>query len=70
MTNAGHLHIIEPGMEEMLQEVVKAGMLKASVTPVSYTHLDVYKRQLLPALPPSGEQADYHRHEDISRVVE
>ena len=22
MTNAGHLHIIEPGMEEMLQEVV------------------------------------------------
>ena len=33
MTNAGHLHIIEPGMEEMLQEVVKAGMLKASVTP-------------------------------------
>ena len=25
---------------------------------------------LLPALPPSGEQADYHRHEDISRVVE
>lgn len=21
-------------------------------------------------LPPSGEQADYHRHEDISRVVE
>ncbi len=34
MTNAGHLHIIEPGMEEMLQEVVKAGMLKASVTPV------------------------------------
>ena len=33
MTNAGHLHIIEPGMEEMLQEVVKVGMLKASVTP-------------------------------------
>ena len=25
MTNAGHLHIIEPGMEEMLQEVVNAG---------------------------------------------
>lgn len=33
MTNAGHLHIIEPSMEEMLQEVVKAGMLKASTTP-------------------------------------
>lgn len=33
MTNAGHLHIIEPGMEEMLQEVVNAGSLKASIKP-------------------------------------
>lgn len=33
MTNKGHLHIIEPGMEERLQEVVKAGKLKASTTP-------------------------------------
>ena len=33
MTNKGHLHIIEPGMEEMLQEVVKSGKLSASVTP-------------------------------------
>lgn len=33
MTNQGLLHIIEPGMEEMLQEVVKAGSLKASTTP-------------------------------------
>lgn len=33
MTNQGHLHIIEPGMEEMLQEVVKNGQLKASTTP-------------------------------------
>ena len=32
-TNAGHLHIIEPGMEEMLQEVVKSGKLHASVKP-------------------------------------
>ena len=32
-TNAGHLHIIEPGMEEMLQEVVKTGKLKASTVP-------------------------------------
>ncbi len=32
-TNAGHLHIIEPGMEEMLQEVVKSGKLKASTKP-------------------------------------
>ena len=28
------------------------------------------RHALLSALPPSGEQADYHRHEDISRVVE
>ncbi len=33
LTNQGHLHIIEPGMEEMLQEVVKIGNLKASTTP-------------------------------------
>lgn len=32
-TNAGHLHIIEPGMEEMLQEVVKCGKLHASSKP-------------------------------------
>lgn len=32
-TNAGHLHIIEPGMEEMLQEVVTSGKLHASVKP-------------------------------------
>ncbi len=33
MTNRGKLHIIEPGMEEMLQEVVASGALKASATP-------------------------------------
>lgn len=33
MTNQGHLHIVEPGMEEMLQDVVKSGRLKASLTP-------------------------------------
>ena len=33
MTNQGHLHIVEPGMEEMLQEVVGSGALKASTTP-------------------------------------
>ena len=33
MTNQGHLHIIEPGMEEMLREVIKSGQLKASVKP-------------------------------------
>ena len=33
MTNAGHLHIVEPGIEEMLQEVIGMGMLKASTSP-------------------------------------
>lgn len=33
MTNKGKLHIIEPGMEEMLQEVVASGALKASTIP-------------------------------------
>lgn len=33
MTNQGKLHIIEPGMEELLQEVVNRGTLKASTTP-------------------------------------
>lgn len=32
-TNAGHLHIIEPGMEELLQEVVRSGKLHASTYP-------------------------------------
>jgi len=32
-TNAGYLHIIEPGMEEMLQEVVRSGKLHAFTTP-------------------------------------
>lgn len=32
-TNAGHLHIIEPGMEKMLQDVVNEGKLHASTTP-------------------------------------
>lgn len=33
MTNEGKLHIIEPGMQDLLQEVVKNGQLKASTTP-------------------------------------
>ena len=42
VTNQGKLHIIEPGMEEMLQEVVNAGSLKASIKPeVSDTYFMV-----------------------------
>ena len=33
MTNQGKLHIIEPGMEELLQDVVNRGLLKASTKP-------------------------------------
>ena len=33
LTNRGKLHIVEPGMEEYLQEVVKNGQLKASLKP-------------------------------------
>lgn len=33
-TNAGQLHIIEPGMQELLEEVVKSGQLKADTKPV------------------------------------
>ena len=33
MTNRGRLHIVEPGLEEMLQEVVGSGALRASTTP-------------------------------------
>lgn len=33
MTNRGKLHIIEPGMETMLQEVVASGAFKASTVP-------------------------------------
>ena len=33
MTNHGKLHIIEPGMQELLQGVISSGQLKASTTP-------------------------------------
>lgn len=33
LTNQGKLHIIEPGMEEMLQEVIATGKFKAYTTP-------------------------------------
>lgn len=33
MTNQGKLHIVEPGMQDLLQEVVSSGQLKAFITP-------------------------------------
>lgn len=42
MTNRGRLHIMEPGMEDWLQEVVGNGMLRATMVPeVSDTYLIV-----------------------------
>ena len=41
-TNAGELHIIEPGMEEILKEVVMSGMFRASTIPeVCYAYFMV-----------------------------
>lgn len=34
MTNQGKIHIVEPGLQALCEEVVKTGMLKASTTPV------------------------------------
>lgn len=34
MTNQGKIHIVEPGLQVLCEEVVKSGMLKASTTPV------------------------------------
>ena len=33
LTNQGRLHIIEPGLEEMLQDVINSGRLRAMTTP-------------------------------------
>ena len=39
-------HRITPTEEEMAAQVVNAGLnIRTNFTPVSYTHLDVYKRQ-------------------------
>ena len=34
MTNQGKIHIVEPGLQALCEEVVNSGMLKASTTPV------------------------------------
>lgn len=34
MTNQGKIHIVEPGLQALCEEVVKSGKLKASTTPV------------------------------------
>ena len=52
MTNAGHLHIIEPGMEEMLQEVVNAGSLKASIKPLRVPYYRCLRKAIFMSLSP------------------
>ena len=37
--------------EKLKEAFIGVDMLTLSATPVSYTHLDVYKRQVLPHLP-------------------
>ncbi len=65
MTNQGHLHIIEPGMEEMLQEVIKTGKLHASTTPeVSDAYFMV-----VPTPFKDGHQPDISYVEAATRAV-
>ena len=43
MTNAGKLHIVEPGLQELLERVVKSGNLRASLVPEERRRLS-YRR--------------------------
>ena len=64
-TNAGHLHIIEPGMEEMLQEVIADGRLRAATKPeVSDAYFIV-----VPTPFKDGHQPDISYVETATRAV-
>lgn len=77
MTNQGKLHIIEPGMEEMLQEVVKAGKLKADVKPdvcdAYFIVVDKIKKdkKLDKELEPIFKDAGYdvNRQKDVKKLI-
>ena len=57
MTNQGRLHIIEPGMKEMLQEVVNNGCLHANHTPeISDAYFIVVPTWFLPHLKETTNQ--------------
>lgn len=64
-TNAGHLHIIEPGMEEMLQEVIASGSLRAATKPEV---CDAYFI-VVPTPFKAGHQPDISYVEDATRAV-
>ena len=65
MTNRGKLHIIEPGMEEMLQDVIEDGSLRASAEPeVSDVYLIV-----VPTPFKGNHEPDISYVENASRAV-
>lgn len=65
MTNAGKLHIVEPGLEEMLQEVVSSGQLRAATSPeVSDAYFMV-----VPTPFKEGHQPDISYVEAATRAV-
>ena len=64
-TNAGHLHIVEPGMEELLQEVLKNGKFRATSQP---EECDAYF--IVGPTPFKGEhQPDISYVENATRMV-
>ena len=65
MTNQGKLHIIEPGMEEMLKEVVAAGMFKAYTEP----QLSDAYFMVVPTPFKGDHQPDISYVEDATRMV-
>ena len=46
-------------MENLLQVLKEATLFILTAQPVSYTHLDVYKRQALPDVEKGGHPADW-----------
>ena len=64
-TNAGYLHIVEPGLENLLQEVIKSGNFKAMSQPVE---CDAYF--IVVPTPFKGEhQPDISYVENATRMV-
>ena len=64
-TNRGELHIVEPGLQQILQEVVKAGRLKAISKP---EQSDVYL-MVVPTPFKGDHQPDISFVESATRMV-
>lgn len=65
MTNRGELHIVEPGIEEMLQQVIKSGALIAAATP---QESDAYF-MVVPTPFKGNHEPDISYVEDATRAV-